>query len=251
MSFSFLKSCLPREKKGIQVNLRETGFFLSLKTRIFFPIDRQDWKGLSVPRSCSFLHWIWNCHGIGWTSTKIRLQHIQRHHRSHQVSGFSSVMVMQCVWRGRVTCIACLQLWQLWIPTTEQNSGCCTSTRQTDSPEAPETNFLKCFNIALQKNAAPRSSQCMSLAAELHQRTLVMTVEGWRSFYSIQIWSCFCMWASVACQLKKAKQQYSVWKNSLCPRGLPAWLKANFIDFSHVFFCQHTLFGFLLANFPV
>jgi len=53
--------------------------------RIFFPIDRQDWKGLSVPRCCPFLHWVWDRLGIGFSSTKINLQRIQRHHRSHPV----------------------------------------------------------------------------------------------------------------------------------------------------------------------
>lgn len=99
--------------------------------RTFFPTDRQDWKGLSVPRCCPFLHWVWDCLGIGCTSTKISSQRIQWYHRSHQVSGFQSMMVRQHVWRGRVSCMACLQLWQLWIPTMEQSSGCCTSVRQT------------------------------------------------------------------------------------------------------------------------
>lgn len=104
----------------------------SLKMRIFFLIDQQDWKGHSVPRGCPVLHWVWDCLGIGCSSAKISLQHFQRHHRPHQVSNSQSVTVTQRFWRGRVSCTGCCQLWQLWIPTTGQTLGCCTSMRQTD-----------------------------------------------------------------------------------------------------------------------
>lgn len=221
--------------------MRETGFFLSLKTRIFFPIDRQDWKGFSVPRSCSFLHWIWNCHGIGWTSTKIRLQHIQRHHRSHQVSGFWSVMVVQCVWRGRVSWVACLQLWQLWIPTTEQSLGCCTSARQT----VPRHQRQIIWKVS-------------ALFIRRRQHRVLLSVWALQLSYTRGHWlsqlraeGVFTLSRSEVAFACKPQQQCNVRKNSLCPRRLTAWLKANFIGFSHVSFCQHTLFGFLLANFRV
>lgn len=149
--------------------------------RIFFLTDQQDWKGHSVPRGCPFLHWIWDCLGIGCSSTKISLQHFQRHYRTHQVSSFQSVMVMQHVWRGRVSCVGCLQLRQLWIPTMGQTSGCCTSMRQTDHREAPETDPLKCFSMAYQKLAAC-PPQHLSLAAEVHQRAPVMTVTDMKEF---------------------------------------------------------------------
>jgi len=96
----------------------------------------------------------------------------------------------------------------------EQSSGCCTSTRQTDDPEAPETDPLKCFSIAYWKKWAPCPPHHLSLAAEEHQRTLVMTVKDMKEFLLCPDLKLLLHVSSVVFQLKKAKQQYSVWKNS-------------------------------------
>ena len=178
-----------------------------------FPIDRQDWKGLPVPRCCPFLHRIRPCLGIGPKRPKMRFQRVQRHHRSPQVSGFHSVVVRQRVWSGRGSCVVVCN-WQLWIPRHGAAPGL-LHKHETAHGQAPETNPLACSSTADQKEA-PCPTRHLSRAAEVHQRTLVTTVKDVKEFLVHPDLVLLLPVGSVVFQLRKAKQLYCVWKKSLC-----------------------------------
>lgn len=109
--------------------------------RIFSPIDWQDWKGLSVPGGCPFIHRIWDCLGIRCAGTKISLQHTQWHHSSHQVSGFQRVTVWQHIWRGGHfgTQSSAQDLTKFWMPELG------TQGRFPDFPTIFWDNCMHCF----------------------------------------------------------------------------------------------------------
>ena len=86
---------------------------------------------------------------------------------------------------------------------------------ETAHGQAPETNPLACSSTADQKEA-PCPTRHLSRAAEVHQRTLVTTVKDMKEFLVHPALVLLLPVGSVVFQLRKAKQLYCVWKNSLC-----------------------------------